>query len=217
MKPYLLLTIITLSTLSFQSCESKLDKKLPILGNRDAVERTVNGKTVIDTIYSTIPTFSFTNQDGQQVTSETINQIYVADFFFTSCTSICPIMHQNMLQVYEKYKNSSAVKILSHSIDPKHDTVSALKQYASKLGVEGNMWQFVRGSQDSIYAIAQNYLISAHDDQSDPQGKVHQGWFILIDPDKRIRGMYDGTHAEQMPKLMGDIDLLLAEYPSKRH
>jgi protein SCO1/2 len=196
-----------------QSCSNQSDIKLPILGNREPVERIVDGKTIVDTIYQTIQSFSYFNQDSILVTEKDFDgKIYVADFFFTSCNSICPIMHRNMLDVYKKFKDNPKVKFLSHSIDIKYDLPSRLKIYATKLGVEGNQWEFVHGSRDSIFNIAaKNYLVSAFEDSSDPQGLVHQGWFILVDTKKQLRGAYDGTKADQVKLLMEDMDKLLLE------
>ncbi len=207
------LLYIALSILVIQSCTNKSDTKLPILGNREPVERTVDGKTVVDTIYQTISPFSYFNQDSILVTDKDFDgKIYVADFFFTSCNTICPIMHRNMLDVYKKFKDNPKVKLLSHSIDIKYDLPSRLKTYATKLGVEGNQWEFVHGSRDSIFNIAaKNYLVSAFEDSSDPQGLVHQGWFILVDTKKQLRGAYDGTKADQVKQLMEDMDKLLRE------
>ena len=207
------LLFIALSTLVIQSCTNQSDTKLPILGNREPVERTVDGKTVVDTIYQTISPFSYFNQDSILVTDKDFDgKIYVADFFFTSCNTICPIMHRNMLDVYKKFKDNPKVKFLSHSIDIKYDLPSRLKTYATKLGVEGNQWEFVHGSRDSIFNIAaKNYLVSAFEDSSDPQGLVHQGWFILVDTKKQLRGAYDGTKADQVKQLMEDMDKLLME------
>jgi protein SCO1/2 len=204
---------IALSTLVIQSCTNQKDTRLPILGNREPVERTVDGKTVVDTIYQTISPFSYYNQDSILVTDKDFDgKIYVADFFFTSCNTICPIMHRNMLDIYKKFKDNPKVKLLSHSIDIKYDLPSRLKTYATKLGVEGNQWEFVHGSRDSIFNIAaKNYLVSAFEDSSDPQGLVHQGWFILIDTKKQLRGAYDGTKADQVKQLMEDMDKLLRE------
>lgn len=204
---------IALSTLVIQSCTNKSDTKLPILGNREPVEKTVDGKTVVDTIYQTISPFSYYNQDSTLVSDKDFDgKIYVADFFFTSCNTICPIMHRNMLDVYKKFKDNPKVKLLSHSIDIKYDLPSRLKTYATKLGVEGNQWEFVHGSRDSIFNIAaKNYLVSAFEDSSDPQGLVHQGWFILVDTKKQLRGAYDGTKADQVKQLMEDMDKLLRE------
>ena len=207
------LLYIALSILVIQSCTNQSDTKLPILGNREPVERTVDGKTVVDTIYQTISPFSYFNQDSILVTDKDFDgKIYVADFFFTSCNTICPIMHRNMLDVYKKFKDNPKVKLLSHSIDIKYDLPSRLKTYATKLGVEGNQWEFVHGSRDSIFNIAaKNYLVSAFEDSSDPQGLVHQGWFILVDTKKQLRGAYDGTKADQVKQLMEDMDKLLRE------
>jgi protein SCO1/2 len=196
-----------------QSCSNQSDIELPILGNREPVERIVDGKTIVDTIYQTIQPFSYFNQDSISVTEKDFDgKIYVADFFFTSCNSICPIMHRNMLDVYKKFKDNPKVKFLSHSIDIKYDLPSRLKIYATKLGLEGNQWEFVHGSRDSIFNIAaKNYLVSAFEDSSDPQGLVHQGWFILVDTKKQLRGAYDGTKADQVKLLMEDMDKLLLE------
>jgi protein SCO1/2 len=207
------LLFIALITIILQSCSNQSDSKLPILGNREPVERIVEGKTVIDTIYQTIQPFSYFNQDSILVTDEDFDgKIYVADFFFTSCNTICPIMHRNMLDVYKKFKDNPKVKLLSHTIDIKYDLPSRLKNYATKLGVEGNQWEFVHGSRDSIFNIAaKNYLVSDFEDSTDPQGFVHQGWFILIDTKKQLRGAYDGTKADQVKLLMDDMDKLLRE------
>jgi protein SCO1/2 len=207
------LLYFVLISIILQSCSNQSDSKLPILGNREPVERIVDGKTVIDTIYQTIQPFSYFNQDSVAVTDKDFDgKIYIADFFFTSCNTICPIMHRNMLDVYKKFKDNPKVKFLSHSIDIKYDLPSRLKIYATKLGVEGNQWEFVHGSRDSIFNIAaKNYLVSAFEDSSDPQGLVHQGWFILVDTKKQLRGAYDGTKADQVKQLIEDMDKLLRE------
>jgi protein SCO1/2 len=197
----------------FQSCKNTSEQKLPILGEREPVERTVDGKVLIDTIYQTVPPFSYLNQDSILVTNKDFdNKIYVTDFFFTSCNTICPIMHRNLLNVYTKFKDNPNVKFLSHTIDVKYDLPSKLKSYATKLGVEGNQWNFVHGSRDSIFGVAaKSYLVSAFEDSTDPQGLVHQGWFILVDTKKQLRGAYDGTKEDQVKQLMKDMELLLQE------
>lgn len=188
------------------------EKKLPILGQREPVEKVIDGKTVIDTVYQTIPAFSFLNQDSSVVTNKDFdNSIYVADFFFTSCTAICPIMHRNMLNVYEEFKGNPEVKLISHSIDTKYDLPYRLKNYANKLGVEGHQWEFVHGSRDEIYGIAQqSYLTSVGTDAK--AGYVHDGWFILVDKNKHLRGAYDGTDEKQVEQLIKDMHTLLKEY-----
>ncbi len=207
MKTHLILII----TILMVSCNQRT---LPIYGERETIEKVVGGKTITDTIYQVIPPFRFINQDSIPVTDHTFDDvIYVADFFFTSCPSICPIMHRNLLKVYRKYKGNPEVKLVSHTIDVKYDTPSRLKKYAEKLGVQGTQWEFLWGARDAIYTIAQkNYLVSVGEDNNGPGGYIHQGYLVLIDKEKRIRGAYDGTDDQQVANLMLDMDVLLKEY-----
>lgn len=196
------------------ACKSNSSKStLPIYGNRQAVTTTVNGQSVTDTVYQTIPAFKYVNQYGDSTGSKNLDgKIYVADFFFTSCPSICPIMQRNMLSVYNAYKNNADFKIISFTIDPKHDSVPVLKNYADKLGVTGNSWWFLRGNRDSVYRIASNsYLVGVSQDSTAAGGYVHQGYFVLIDKEKRVRGSYDGTDMKQVSQLIDDIKTLQAE------
>jgi protein SCO1 len=185
------------------SCKQK-ERRLPFL------QQEIVGK---DTTYKTIPSFKFLNQDSAVVTDKDFDgKIYVADFFFTSCPTICPVMHRNLLKVYTKYKDQQDVKLASHTIDVKYDTPSRMKEYATKLGVTGTQWEFLWGSRDSIYALAErNYLVSVGKDNKAPGGFVHQGYLILVDKHHRIRGAYDGTVDEQVKQLMDDMDVLLEE------
>ena len=186
------------------SCASE-DRKLPYLGPT----KEENGKV----IQHTIPHFSFTNQNNETITQDTYKgKIYVADFFFTSCPTICPVMKKQMLRVYEKYKENPEVGILSHSIDPRHDSVQVLNKYAKNLGVEGKMWNFVTGEQSKIYEIGEkSYMVSAQEDSLEAGGFIHSGAFILVDKQRHIRGLYDGTKEVEVTKLLKDIDVLLKE------
>lgn len=190
------------------------DDKLPVLGEKEAVTRTVDGKLVTDSVAHQIPDFAFVDQYNDTVTAKTMaGKIYVADFFFTSCPTICPKMKVQLKRVYEQFKGNPDVMLLSHSIDPRHDSVSVLKEFADNLGVTGKQWLFVTGDRDKIYDIGQNsYMVTAQEDSSVPGGVVHSGAFILVDKDRHIRGIYDGTTAAGTDKLMKDIDRLLAEY-----
>ena len=190
----------------------KEQPKLPYL-QMETTERVVNGKTLIDTTYRTIPAFLLRNQDSTIVTDKDFNdKIYVADFFFTSCPTICPVMHRNLLKVYQKFKGNPNVKIASHTIDVKYDTPSRMKKYATKLGISGAQWEFLWGSRDEIYALAErNYIVAAQEDSRAPGGFVHQGYLILVDKQKRIRGAYDGTLEAEVNKLIKDMDILLLE------
>lgn len=202
-----------LTIAGFNACDTT-PKRLPILGERDVVSRVVDGKTVEDTVYNTIPDFAFVNQNGDTVTQEAVKgKIYVTDFFFTSCPTICPVMKKQMIKVYDQFKDNPEVVILSHSIDPAHDTPEVLHQYAEDLGVKGTQWQFLTGPKEKIYEIGQgSYLVTANEDNTVEGGYIHSGAFILVDKDRRVRGMYDGTTEEGSQKLIRDIDILLAEY-----
>lgn len=190
------------------ACQQK-EKQLPILGKKELVK---NGSS-IDTVYQSIPDFEFIDQDSNTVTQKTLQgKIYIADFFFTTCPTICPIMKTQMLRVYEKYKGNPEVAFLSHTIDPKHDTVAVLKEFAERLGISSDQWRMVTGNREEIFEIAQShYMVSASEDPSAPGGAVHSGAFILIDKQKRIRGYYDGTVKEEVDQLIHDLPLLLKE------
>jgi protein SCO1/2 len=117
-----------------------------------------------------------------------------------------------MLKVYDDYKNVSDFKIISHTIDPRHDSVAVLKKYADKLGISGNSWWLLQGKKEETYQLGEkSYLVAVKEDSGTPGGYVHQGWFVLIDKQKRIRGYYDGTDEKQVDKLRADIKTLLAE------
>ncbi len=201
-----------ISSVILYSCSSS-EKKLPIYGERNPIEREVDGKKIIDTVYHTIPNFSFLNQDSTALTQDFFNgKIYVANFFFTHCPSICPTMQRNLLKAYEKYKGNDKIAFLSHSIDFKYDLPSVLKDYANKLGVDNDQWQFVTGSKADIYGIAEKYMVYTKEDANVPGGYDHQGYLVIIDPEKRIRGAYDGTNDEQVNQFLQDLDVILAEY-----
>ena len=201
----------------FAACKSNTAKVLPIYGNRSAENKTVNGQQVTDTVYQTVPAFQFVNQYGDSVGSKNLqDKIYVADFFFTSCPSICPGMQRNMLTVYNTFMDTADVKIISFTIDPKHDTAAVLKKYADKLGVSGNSWWFLNGDKDKVYELAtKSYLVGVTQDSTAAGGYVHQGYFVLIDKQQRIRGSYDGTDPKQVDQLIADIKTLKAEPVSK--
>jgi len=209
MKNYLLIPV--LAALLF-SCTQ--DKKLPIYGDKEAkITKDADGNEKIDTVYKTIPDFKFLNQDSVYINQDTFkDKIYVADFFFTSCSTICPIMHRNMKTIFDKYKGNKDVMFLSHTIDFKYDKPSVLKRYAQKLGVDVPQWQFVWGDKKEVYGLAEkDYLVAVQEDSAATDGYVHQGWLVLIDKQKRIRGAYDGTKPEEVEKLKADMDILLAE------
>lgn len=202
------------TTIIFGSCDTggRNSGELPILGHRHAEEREVDGQIVMDTVYHQIADFSFTNQDGETVTNQTVaGKVYVADFFFTSCPTICPIMKSEMLRIYERFGDHPDFKILSHSIDPTYDSVALLKDYSERLGVENSdTWHFLTGDQEHIFEIGQtSYMTTAMEDKEEPGGFLHSGAFILVDQNGHIRGIYDGTKSDQVNRLMNDIPKLL--------
>ena len=207
---------LLLISLLFSQCTpaEEKSKPLPKLGNWHVDEKTVDGKVVQDTVYHTIADFSFTNQEGETITNESVKgKVYVADFFFTTCPTICPIMKKEMIRVYEKFGDNPNFKILSHTIDPKHDTVEVLKDYAKKLGIENaKTWSFLTGEAEKIYELGQtSYITTAQEDQNEAGGFLHSGAFLLIDQEGHIRGVYDGTKTDQVDQLMQDIPKILGE------
>ena len=206
MKKLLLLPLIALAI----SCGAPSEKtsevaELPILGDRYVDDNQ-------DTVYHSIADFAFVNQVGDTIRKEDMaGKIYVADFFFTTCPTICPVMKKEMLRVYEQFKGEPNFRILSHSIDPSHDTQAVLKDYAEKLGVpDAATWNFLTGDQEKIFEIGQtSYLTTTMADDMEPGGFLHSGAFLLVDQQGRIRGVYDGTKTEQVDRLLADIPKLL--------
>ncbi|MDB5136430.1 MAG: hypothetical protein JWP37_3033 [Mucilaginibacter sp.] len=207
------LTIGLMAIILWSACKFNAgDKKtLPIYGNRHPITKTVDGKTITDTIYQTISKFKTVNQYGDSINNKSLDgDIYIADFFFTTCPSICPVMHRNMLNVYNVFKGKGDIKIISYSIDPKHDSVPVLKKYADKLGISGNTWWFLQGKKDEIYKLSESYLVQKPQEDAKQQF-IHDGSFLLVDKQKRVRGAYDGTDTKQVDQLIADIKTLQNE------
>ena len=178
----------------------------------------VNPELVDSTIqyirkYHTIADFSFTNQNGEIITQKDYEgKIYVADFFFTTCGSICPIMTTNMTQVQRAIMKNSKVMLLSHSVTPEIDSVSVLKAYAIKNGVNDKKWNLVTGDKKEIYRLARkSYLAVKEGKPSELYDMVHTENFVLVDAKRRVRGFYDGTKSEEMQRLINDINFLCHE------
>ncbi len=162
--------------------------------------------------YHTIADFSLTNQNGKTITQEDYkDKIYVADFFFTTCQTICPIMTSHMAEIQEKLKNDDQVMLLSHSVTPEIDTVAQLKKYALEKGVDDAKWNLVTGDKKEIYDLARKSYLAAKDVPYSENDLVHTENFVLVDKKKRIRGFYDGTDPESIEKLLADIKILERE------
>ncbi len=160
--------------------------------------------------YHKIADFSLTNQNGKTITQDTYkDKIYVADFFFTTCQTICPIMTDHMYQIQKEIINDDDVMLLSHSVTPQIDSVAQLKKYAKEKGVIDRKWNLVTGNKKHIYELARkSYLAVKTDGNGDEYDMIHTENFLLIDKKRQIRGFYDGTKTEDIERLLDDIALL---------
>lgn len=207
MKLKLILKIILICSIVFYfGCtEKKSSVLLPIYGEKKIIDS--------DTIYHQIASFNLTNQIGQVVNQNTTkNKIYIANFFFASCQSICPMMSNQLQEVQKAFLADDSVLILSHSVNPLHDTVAVLNNYADTYGAKTNKWHLLTGNKKQIYDLAKtSYLVNAFEDDGSPEGFLHSELFLLIDKKARIRGMYDGTNTAEVKKLIEDVKLLKQE------
>jgi protein SCO1/2 len=164
--------------------------------------------------YHTIADFSLTNQNGKIITQEDYkDKIYIADFFFTTCPTICPIMTKNMADIQKEIINDDDVLLLSHSVTPEIDSVAQLKKYALEKGVDDTKWNLLTGDKKQIYDLARkSYLAVKTDGDGGPFDIIHTENFILVDKQKRIRGFYDGTNKEDIKQLLTDLNILRASY-----
>lgn len=189
-------------------------KRLPVyqpaMVNPDLVDSTLHDTKK----YHAIADFSLVNQNGATVTQEDYtDKIYVADFFFTTCPTICPIMTKNMVKVQERILNDNDVLLLSYSVTPQIDSVEQLKRYALEKGVVDTKWNLVTGDKKQIYKLARkSYLAVKNDGDGGPFDMIHTENFILVDKERHIRGFYDGTNTEEIERLMADIEILKASY-----
>ncbi|AIM60469.1 photosynthetic protein synthase II [Cellulophaga lytica] len=191
----------------------KPEVKLPIYQPADFNTELVDSTLLHKKKYHTVANFKLTNQNGKTITQDNYaNKIYVADFFFTTCQTICPVMTKNMVKVQEIIKNDDDVMLLSHSVTPEIDSVAQLKKYALKKGVIDNKWNLVTGDRKEIYDLARKSYMAAKTDLNNPYSMVHTENFVLVDKEKRIRGTYDGTDSKEIEKLIEDIKILKASY-----
>ncbi|HET8737852.1 MAG TPA: SCO family protein [Pricia sp.] len=179
----------------------------------------VNAELVDSTLqsvrkYHTVADFSLTNQNGETITQEDYkDKIYIADFFFTTCPTICPIMTKNMVAIQKRIKNDPNIMLLSHSVTPRIDSVAQLKKYALEKGVDDKKWNLVTGDKKQIYDLARkSYLAVKEDGDGGPYDMIHTENFILVDKQRRIRGFYDGTSEEEVERLMADLEILKKSY-----
>lgn len=211
----LALTSIVILALFYNALKpkEKLAIYQPSMVNYELVDSTLQHKKK----FHKIAPFSLTNQNGLTVTEKDyMNKIYVADFFFTTCPSICPKMTANMGLIQENIKTDNQVLLLSFSVTPEIDSVQQLKSYAIEKGVIDSKWNLLTGNKKEIYELARkSYLAVKTDGDGGEHDMIHTENFILVDPEKRIRGFYDGTDIKAMDELLSDIKVLQMEYPSQ--
>lgn len=197
--------------LFYQALKPK--KSLPIYNPADVNPEMVDSTVQYISKYHTIADFSFTNQNGKTITQKDYEgKIYVADFFFTTCGSICPIMTTNMVDVQKAFLHNPKVMLLSHTVFPETDSVPVLKQYAIKKGVDDRKWNLVTGDKKAIYTMARkSYLAVKLGKPSELYDMVHTENFVLVDSKRRVRGFYDGTKKEEIQRLIEDINWLCNE------
>jgi protein SCO1 len=200
---------LALPFLIMAGCQPEGSKlMLPVYG-----EKTISETNNKDTLYHHIGNFSLLNQYGETITNETVkNKIYVANFFFATCQSICPEMSTNLTDLQKAFANDDSLLILSHSVNPMHDTVAVLMDYATTYNATKNKWHLLTGDKKQIYDLAKtSYLVNAFEDDGTPEGFLHSELFLLIDKKGRMRGMYDGTDKAQVARLIEEIKLLKKE------
>jgi protein SCO1/2 len=187
-------------------------ERLPVYAPNDVTIELVDSTIQHVKKYHTIADFELTNQNGEVITQETYkDKIYVADFFFTTCRTICPVMTGHMVGIQDRLKNDREVLLLSHTVTPDIDTVAQLKRYALEKGVDDSRWNLVTGDKRTIYELARKSYLAAKDAPYSEYDLVHTENFVLVDKQRRIRGFYDGTDPEAIETLLKDIEILKQE------
>jgi protein SCO1/2 len=180
-------------------------KTLPVLG---PYELSAKG----DTIYHSIPPFKFVNQDNKTITDNDLNgKIYIANFFFATCKTVCPKMNEQVHRVQQVFKDVPDIRFVSFTVDPESDTVEALAAYAKQMDADNNKWWFLTGNKDSIYDLArEGYLVPAAIGRTE-NDFFHSQNLILIDKNKHMRGIYDGTETGEVDTLIDEVKVLMLE------
>ena len=185
------------------------EKTLPIYQPYEVNEKLVDSSISYISKYHKISDFELINQNGETITQEYYkNKIYVADFFFTTCQSICPIMTKNMLELQEQLKNDKEILLLSHTVTPEIDSVQQLKKYALENRIDDDKWNLVTGEKKQIYDLARKSYLAVEDSEFGNFDMIHTENFMLIDKERQIRGFYDGTDKNEIIRLLSDIEIL---------
>ncbi|UZO81900.1 SCO family protein [Aquimarina sp. ERC-38] len=209
----IVLSILSIIIISIIYSILKPKKSLPVYEPNMVSTELVDSTLQEVRKYHKISDFELINQNGETITQENYNdKIYVADFFFTTCQTICPIMTDHMRKIQKEVMEDKEVKLLSHTVTPQIDSVPQLKKYAKKKGVKDHKWNLVTGNKKQIYELARkSYLVVKSDGDGGPYDMIHTENFVLVDKKKRIRGYYDGTNEEEIDRLLEDIEVLKAE------
>ncbi|UWY29201.1 SCO family protein [Flavobacterium sp. TR2] len=212
-KFFIVLIVFSVVTISLFYSALKPKKTLPIYNPSDVNPELVDSTIQYKSKYHTIADFSFINQNGDTITQKNYEgKIYVADFFFTTCGSICPKMSTNLVEVQKAVLNNPKVMLLSHTVFPEVDSVSVLKAYAIKYGVVDSKWNLVTGDKKQIYKMARKSYLAVKMGRPDQlYDMVHTENFVLVDQKRRVRGFYDGTNKEDIKRLLEDIEFLSQE------
>ena len=208
-----IVTVLSIIILALFYSALKPKKTLPIYNPSMVNPELVDSTVQYISKYHSIADFSFTNQNGKTITQKDYEgKIYVADFFFTTCGSICPKMTTNLVDVQKAFINNPKVMLLSHTVFPEIDSVSVLKKYAIKNGVIDSKWNLVTGDKKQIYAMARkSYLAVKLGKPEELYDMVHTENFVLVDSKRRVRGFYDGTKKEDIERLIEDINFLCTQ------
>ncbi|MEG0850985.1 SCO family protein [Flavobacterium plurextorum] len=212
-KFFIVLIVFSVVTISLFYSALKPQKTLPIFNPADVNPELVDSTVQYKSKYHTIADFSFVNQNGDTITQKNYEgKIYVADFFFTTCGSICPKMTTNLEEVQKAVLNNPKVMLLSHTVFPEVDSIPVLKAYAVKHGVVDSKWNLVTGDKKEIYTMARKSYLAVKLGRPDQlYDMVHTENFVLVDQKRRVRGFYDGTNKEEIKRLLEDIDFLCKE------
>jgi protein SCO1/2 len=204
-------------TITYFMIKPSKEKSLPVINPVDVIQEMVDPELLRIGYGHKIGNFSFLNQDGKVVTQFDVKgKVFVAEYFFTTCGTICPIMNVQMQRVHKVYQGNKNVRILSFTVDPKVDTVAQMKRYAVAHGADVKSWFFLTGTQEKLYELARKSFFVLKPAETENQGDVgsdfiHTNNFVLVDKEMRIRGYYDGTNSKEVDNLIGDIALLVKE------
>ena len=205
--------VFSTATISLFYTILKPIETLPIYQPAEVNEKLVDSSIIHVSKYHKISDFILTNQNGKEITqADYKDKIYVADFFFTTCQDICPVMTKNMYELQEELKNYNEILLLSHTVIPEVDTVKRLKEYAIENNVDDSKWNLVTGDKKQIYELARKSYLAVEDSNFNEFDMIHTENFMLIDKEKQIRGFYDGTNSEEINRLLKDIEILKQSY-----